>query len=415
MKKIKSSFFSRAPKLISSAINLGRLKEIDKVVNNLSELKGMPQKIGQLISMDFSEYIPEELRDKFAKLQSNSEAVAFEKIIEVLEKNLDKNLFNQIENINPIPLGAGSIGQVHQAEYKNKKVAFKIKYPGIEKTINSDLTLILPFVSAFEIIRPKTKDFSILIKEAKNMLVQEMDYKLEANNLKRFKSSLAHDTRYYIPEVIQDLSNDKIICMEFVEGQNLKEFIQTEKDSDRKRIIAQALLELFIIEFFSLGLVQTDPNFANYLVKENNQIVLLDFGATKEFSKDFQTLYFNLLNSAYQKDLKNILIYGEKLGLVDRKDNFEAIKLFENFLIDVLSFFRKENNPMDFSNENITSRLLENGWKLFQAQKISRPDSNLVFLHRKLGGLFSVLKESKIQMDLYPFWLLIVEANTKKG
>ena len=137
------------------------------------------------------------------------------------------------------------------------------------------------------------------------------------------------------------------------------------------------------------------PNFANYLVKSNNQIVLLDFGATKDFKKDFREIYFSLLKASYDKNAEDIIKYGELLGVIDRKDNSEAIDFFVIFMTDVMSFFRKENNPIDFSDEKITKRLFENGWSLWKKQRISVPNSNLVFLHRKIGGLFSLLKESK--------------------
>jgi hypothetical protein len=79
-----------------------------------------------------------------------------------------------------------------------------------------------------------------------------------------------------------------------------------------------------------------------------------------------------------------------------------------------MSFFRIENNPMDFSNEEITTRLFETGWKLWKKQKISSPNSNLVFLHRKLGGLFALLKESKITINLHPKWIFLTKLNEKR-
>lgn len=411
MKKIKSSLLGRAPKLLSSAIKLGQLKDIDRVVENLSELKGMPQKLGQMISMDFSEYIPPELRDKFSKLQSQSQEIEAQQILDIIQKELGAIKFNQIVKFNSIPLGAGSIGQVHSAFIGSQKIVFKVRYPEIEKTIKTDLSLMLPIAKTYEMFRPKSKDFTILMNEAKLMLIQEMDYQAEAQHLIFFKDALKDDHRFYIPTVLSELSNSRMICMEHVEGINLKNFIEEEYNTAFKTQIASNLLDLFIKEFFVLGTVQTDPNFANYLIKENNQIALLDFGATKKFSQEFRSLYFELLQSAYDKNSHDIIFYGSKLGLVDRKDNEEAIELFVSFMIDVMSFFRKENNPMDFSNEEITNRLLETGWKLWKKQKISSPNSNLVFLHRKLGGLFSLLKESKVKMDLYDKWIDIEKLN----
>jgi len=171
-------------------------------------------------------------------------------------------------------------------------------------------------------------------------------------------------------------------------------------------------LDLFIEEFLEWGKVQTDPNFANYLVNEKGHLVLLDFGAVKDFSPSFRKLYLSLLESAYYRDDEKILFYGEELGLVHRTDNAEAIELFLRFLKDTLSYFHPEQNPVNFKNEAITKKLLETGWQLFKVQKISSPHSDMVFLHRKLGGLFSLLKEMEIEIDLTLFWKKI---ENKKG
>ncbi len=411
MKKIKSGFWSRAPKLFSSAIKLSQLRDIDKVVENLSELKGVPQKIGQLISMDISEYLPVEMREKFSKLQGTSAAIEGEKILEILKDSLGETKFSHIRHFNQIPLGAGSIGQVHQAVLLDQRVVFKVKYPKIELTLKNDLALMIPVVKAYELFRPESQELSILLKEARTMLLQEMDYEQEVKFLLIFKKALKEDNRFSVPIVIEEYSSKNIICMEYLDGMTLKEYIGSESSHDNKSLIATNLLELFIFEFFSLGLVQTDSNFANYLILSNKQIILLDFGATKEFKKDFRDLYFSMLKASYDKNIPDILHYGELLGLVDRKDNSEAVKIFIDFMMDVMSFFRPENNPIDFTNETITKRLLDNGWALFKKQRISAPHSNLVFLHRKLGGLFSLLKESKISIDLYPMWQKILELN----
>ena len=413
MKKIKSSLWSRAPKLLSTAINLTRLKDVDSVVNNLSELKGIPQKIGQMISMDFSEYLPDEYRDKFKKLQGNSQAIESDKILEIIKNDLGDNKFSQILNFNPEPLGAGSIGQVHLAEILNQKIVFKVRYPDIEKTLNNDLALMMPLVKTYEFFRPKSKDLTILLNEAKIMLMQEMNYEMEASFLKIFRKSLEQDNRFIIPNVIDDYSSRNIVCMEYHQGISLKDFIAKEKDSAQSLKVAQSLLELFIYEFFFMGMVQTDPNFSNYLIKDDCQIVLLDFGATKEFTKQFRDQYYLMLKASYAKNTKEILNIGEKLGLVDRTDNLEAVQIFIDFMIDVMSFFRPENNPLDFSNEKITKKLLDSGWELWKKQRISTPNSNLVFLHRKLGGLFSLLKESKLTIDLYPMWIKIINLNNE--
>ncbi len=411
MRSLKTSLLQRSPKLLSATVKMFAGKDLDNVLENLSELKGVPQKLGQLMSMDVTQYVPEELKAKLKPLQGEGKALEAEIILSLLKKNLGEK-YSLINNFEPKALGAGSIGQVHRAEIEQTPVVFKVQYPDIAKSIETDMALLTPLSSVYEFIRPQSKDLSILLKETRNMLRNELDYIKEKEHLKYFKAKLNEDSRYIVPAVKEEFSTSTIICMEYHQGQPLHDFIKNETSNSSKVAIAESLLDLFIEEFLEWGKVQTDPNFANYLVNEKGHLVLLDFGAVKDFSPSFRKLYLSLLESAYYRDDEKILFYGEELGLVHRTDNAEAIELFLRFLKDTLSYFHPEQNPVNFKNEAITKKLLETGWQLFKVQKISSPHSDMVFLHRKLGGLFSLLKEMEIEIDLTLFWKKI---ENKKG
>lgn len=411
MKSIKSSFFGRAPKLLKASMKLATGRDIESVVQSLSELKGVPQKIGQLLSMDVTQYISSELKDKLKPLQGEGQALHHEIMLAVLKKQMSAELFGEISEFSLEAIGAGSIGQVHRASVRNRQVVFKIQYPDIEKTVHSDMAILNPASTLYEMFRPAAKDLSILLKEAKAMLLNEINYQREMDNQYFFRNILADDDRFWVPEVLSEFSSGKIICMEYIEGMSLTHFFKQRQDEVLKNKISNALLDLFIDEFFIYGKVQTDPNFANYLIGPEGQVVLLDFGAVKEFDQEFRTKYFQLLKASYDQDDYKIMLYGEQLGLVDRSDRKEAVVLFISFMKNVLSYFHQDKNPVDFTKEEITKGLLETGWKLWKEQRISSPDSNLVFLHRKLGGLFSLLKEMESKIDLYPFWQKILDVN----
>ncbi|MBP9682240.1 MAG: AarF/ABC1/UbiB kinase family protein [Bacteriovorax sp.] len=407
MKTIKSTFLQRAPKLLKTSFQLATGKNLDSMVEQLSELKGVPQKLGQLLSMDVTQFIPDELKEKLKPLQGSGKALEASVLLGLLKRELSSEQYSSITHFEQTPLGAGSIGQVHQASLLGHSVVFKIQYPEIEKSILADLALLGPMTALFEMVRPETRDFSIMLKEVKAMLLNELDYELEVKNMLFFKEAMKGDDRYHVPSLIPEYSRSKIICMDYIEGVSLGDFIESSKKDktlEARTLVAHAMLDLFIEEFFHLGLVQTDPNFANYLIRNGDQIVLLDFGAVKEFDSRFRKKYFLLLKAAIENNDDDILRFGEDLGLVSSADKTEAVELFVTFMKEAMSYFRKENNPMNFRDEKITGRLLEMGWKLWKVQRISSPNANLIFLHRKLGGLFSLLKEMQISIDLYPYW-----------
>jgi predicted unusual protein kinase regulating ubiquinone biosynthesis (AarF/ABC1/UbiB family) len=407
MKLIKTDFFQRAPKILKSAYNIALSTNHLDVVNNFSELKGIPQKIGQLISMDISHYFPDEIKDMYTPLQGKSEQVEHTVIWNEVCSQLDDQILKDVTLFEEQSLGCGSIGQVHKANFRGTEIVLKVQYPNIVETIKNDMLLIKPIVLLMKTLKPQSSEFAILIKEAEQMLLQETDYLLEKVRYNKFNEFLENDSRFIVPKVIEELSTDKIIGLEFIFGENLKDYIKSEINFDKKNKIAENLVELFVLEFFKFKNVQTDPNFANYLINKNDQIVLLDFGAVKEFKNDFIVVYYKLLKAAYLSNPAMVLKYGEQLGLVSNKESEEVKKIFTSFMITTLSLFHPEKNPVDFKNNEIAKELLRLGWELWRKQKISAPDSNMVFLHRKVGGLFSLLKEVDAKINLVNIWEMI--------
>lgn len=412
MKKLKTSWLQRSPKLISATVKILAGKDLESVLENISELKGVPQKLGQLMSMDVTEYVSVELKEKLKPLQGDSKEMDSTTMFAIVESEMGAIKFRHFSELQTKSIGAGSIGQVHRAKLDGKEVVLKIQYPDIVKSIEADLSILTPMSSVYEFIRPKAKDFSILLEETKNMLTNELDYKLEKENLTFFNKKLKDDDRFIVPEVHDEYCSAKVICMDYIQGMTLNDFIKSSAPVEKKKQIAESLIDLFLTEFLIWGKVQTDPNFANYLITEDYKIVLLDFGAVKNFTGHFRTLYLSFLISSYKADEVAILDFGEQLGLVHSDDKKEAIILFCQFMKEILSYFHDENNPVDFKNEELTKSLLVTGWKLFKEQRISSPHSDMVFLHRKLGGLFSLLKEMKVEIDLSPVWREIIKTIT---
>ncbi len=242
------------------------------------------------------------------------------------------------------------------------------------------------------------------------MLLLELDYEAEVKNLLKFRNSLAPDQRFLIPNVIHDFSSHDIICMEFIQGTTLSKVLELgELKEEEKKYLADTLLDLFLKEFFEFKMMQTDPNFANYLIQKDNtvnalKVVLLDFGATKQFSVEFVKKYFQLIEGIYFNDREKILKVSYELGIFSEKEDSAVKAIYLEFIQHCVQLFQKENNPYDFSKEDLSKKLFESGVKLFKLQRYSQPHSEMVFLHRKIGGLFSLLVKLKVQIDLNSFW-----------
>jgi predicted unusual protein kinase regulating ubiquinone biosynthesis (AarF/ABC1/UbiB family) len=167
MKKLKTSVLARSAQLLGAASRIAgheitqkiknqlaqsieanapeilktRIQQAKILAENLSQLKGAAMKVGQLLSIDSSDILPQEVTEILAQLQAKSEAIDFSQIEGVLTSELSAEICQQL-TVEPKAFSAASIGQVHRAQYKNQELALKIQYPGVADTIDSDLLIL---------------------------------------------------------------------------------------------------------------------------------------------------------------------------------------------------------------------------------------------------------------------------------
>lgn len=170
------------------------------------------------------------------------------------------------------------------------------------------------------------------------------------------------------------------------------------------------MLDLYFHEFFEWGLVQTDPNWANFLIddrREQLNLVLLDFGASRRYTREFIKKYVRLLKLAAAMDFSSLIDHSIDFGLIDRRESKDAHRAFAELLETAIRpFFSTRNGSkhFDFSdqshalNSNFAAKALSN------ELVFSPPPYSLVFLHRKLAGVYSILKSLGVQLDVSTYW-----------
>jgi aarF domain-containing kinase len=218
----------------------------------------------------------------------------------------------------------------------------------------------------------------------------------------------------------------KVITMTWEEGLSINDWLQTNPSQKKKEKLAHLVLNLYCHEFYHWGLVQTDPNFANFLVREENDdigLVLLDFGATREYEKDFRTQYLDLIenvralkNAKDQESQKEKIIrIGVDFNLIDKREDQEAKDLFIEILnLAVEPFFVSEkNSKFSFGDQDYNRRTKESVRKFVSSLKYSAPPHRLLFLHRKLGGISSLLRRLDADLDFSYYWSVMFKESNK--
>jgi aarF domain-containing kinase len=176
------------------------------------------------------------------------------------------------------------------------------------------------------------------------------------------------------------------------------------------------MLELYCHEFFVIGMVQTDPNFSNFLIREREdefKLVLLDFGATKKYEQIFIDNYIELIRSLETDDAQKIIGLSIKYGFLDSKEDTHVQKLYLEMMKLAIEPFMtcKKAGKFDFSDIDYSKRSSAILREFMMALKYSAPPHQIIFLHRKLGGLFSLLKRLNLELDIYPYWTKMTKQN----
>jgi ubiquinone biosynthesis protein len=306
----------------------------------LEELGPTFAKLGQILSTR-PDLVPPDVVDELAKLQDDVAPLPEEEIVRVMEQELQVPWEDVFESIEPTPLAAGTIGQVHRATLENgDHVIVKVQRPNAREEIMRDLGLLELFAEKAlerETLRGVV-DIPALVTHLSESLRRELDFLQEAANIERMRDLLAEYDRLGVPRLYRELSTSRLLALEYVEGVAIRE----STDSPERREAGRQLLEAFYKQILTEGFFHADPHPGN-LLWTGEKIVLLDLGMTGELGAETRELMIVLLLAFARNDPKFLseailMLAGEE----HRRDlDLEALegdfaRFIERFHIDSL-------------------------------------------------------------------------------
>lgn len=374
-------------------------RNITRVTERLSEMRGATMKLGQLLSMESDDVLPPELATILAKLRAHADAMPPAQLKSVLTRVYGDNFRSKFTSFNPQPLAAASIGQVHRATAADgMRLALKLQYPGVRDSIDSDLD------NAAALIRwsglcPRELDIAPLMVEARRQLHEEADYLREGTYLQRFATLLDDDPRFVVPTHRPDLSTQDALAMSFEQSSPIEAL--TEATPAIRDRAASALIELCLQELFEFRVMQTDPNFANYQWRaETEQIVLLDFGAARDIPKGLADGHLRLLRAGLDGMRDDILVELENIGFIKpglNPGHRAAILDMAEIGFSAL----RGTEPFDFATSTLADQLRQRGQVIGQERELWHiPPADTLFLQRKIGGLYLLATRLGAKVDL---------------
>jgi aarF domain-containing kinase len=391
---------------------LTQVAQARDIVASLGQLKGAAMKAGQLLSMELRDVLPDEVIEVLQTLQDAGKSVAFEDIRAILEEELGASLVAQLE-ITETPLASASIGQVHRAVWtdtdgERREIVLKIQFRGIAETIDSDLAVLEKIARLFLKAQFKEIDLGAVFTELKEVLKRETDYRAELESLLAYRAYACNVDGLHAPIPYPALSTAKVLAMSFEHGLKLDAFLAKYPDSQTRQKVAHQVLDLYFREFFEWGIVQTDANFANFLFRPmpdgRMTLVLLDFGATRTYAPAFINAYRELMLACFAGENDRAMRLAESLALIDARESPASKAQLISLIRIVLRVFRPEAQPVDFTSKQLVQEPGEAAHAFYTGLKHSPPPAQLLFLHRKLGGVFSLVKALRGKLDLTPYW-----------
>lgn len=358
-----------------------------RVVDELAKMRGAAMKMGQLMSMDTGDMFPPELTQIMARLRDDAHIMPPKQLKSFLNNQWGDGWLRQFKRFDVRPIAAASIGQVHRAVTRNgRDLAIKVQYPGVAKSIDSDVSNVGGLIKMTGLL-PKGFALGPYLEEAKMQLHAETDYTAEARALAQFGSLLDGDVRFVVPRVDAAWSGPQILAMDYIESTPIEDIAQASQ-SERNRV-AHDLIDLMLREVFEFGLMQTDPNFANYRYKaDSGQIVLLDFGATRALGADVARNYHAIMGAGLEGDREGLEHAALRIGFL----SVEVEPDHRDQILDMMQtvFGALTTTPdFDFADTGLSKTLQADGMALADSGFIPPPlPMDALFLQRKFAGMF---------------------------
>ncbi|MBX3715596.1 MAG: AarF/ABC1/UbiB kinase family protein [Burkholderiales bacterium] len=369
-----------------------------RLATRLARLRGAAMKIGQLVSLQGEDVLPPEFAQALAMLRSQAAPMPPEQVRRVLGREFGKGWEKRFARFDWEPIAAASIGQVHRAVAANgRDLALKIQYPGVARSIASDVDNVAVLLRLFNLL-PLGLDVGGMAAEAKRQLAQEADYEAEGRFLERYAKLVAGEPGLAVPRVHWDLTTPRIMAMDFMAGEPLETLASAPQ---AKRDAVGTLLErLLFRELFEFRVMQTDPNFANYLWQPGTgRVVLLDFGATMRFPKEFVAKYARITRAVIAGDRDAVAQGAIDIGYAAAGDSPERIDAVVDVVFLVCEPLRHRGR-YDFPASDLPARVRDLGYDLaFRRGLVRAPPPETIFLHRKLVGAFLLLARIGARVD----------------
>jgi aarF domain-containing kinase len=374
-----------------------------RLAQRLSAMRGAVMKVGQLMSMDTASQgvLPAEFAELLGGLRNAAHTLPAAQLTAVLKREYGARWQTRFRSLDLEPLAAASIGQVHRAQtHDGQFLALKIQYPGVRDSIDSDMAN-LALLARLPGLVPAGLDMAPLLARVREQLLRETDYRAEARAATLYRTRLGADPALWVPAVVPEHCSPHIIASEFAAGVPVDQWAADQAPQAERDRVAAALVRLAVREFFEMGVVQTDPNFGNYLFDAHTgKVALLDFGAAEKVLPARARQLTELCRAMRDGDTSRIGAAAARAGFISPDDPSSQSQAVVQLMLAAGEPLRHAG-PYDFERSDLFGRLFAQGQAQFFGDGFARtPPPDLLFLQRKFVGTFLLCVRLRARVDL---------------
>ncbi|MBC7542811.1 MAG: AarF/ABC1/UbiB kinase family protein [Candidatus Sericytochromatia bacterium] len=375
-----------------------------RIADALGQLKGPLLKMGQAMSY-MTEFLPPEVTAILAKMQNNVPAMGYFFVAKQIEADLGGPVERFFSSFERKAFAAASLGQVHRAVLKDgTPVAVKVQYPDMDRLVDSDLKTARMLIEGLRLSAGRKYDVSDMFDEARIRVLEELDYRREADNTDEFAAHFADYDGVRVPKVYREASGARVLTLEMMPGKTLGQAIQDGMSQEDRNHYGLLLIRMFWEEYFGLAMLHADPHPGNYLLHEGS-IHLLDFGSVKRISPEWQTASRLLLRGMLTDDDAMQLAGNEMAGYLQPGDSPEKVELVRQIWQMLFAPYR--HDTFDFGVEGRIGASMQVMHDYAHQVGIRMPP-DAIFVHRAAGGILATLFQMKSEgrfQDLILPWV----------
>ena len=354
----------------------------EELVEDLKKMGPTYVKLGQLLSTR-PDLLPENYLQALANLQDDVETVPYEEVQKIFEEEIGVKINKAFELFDPKPLASASIGHVHLALLPSgRKVVVKIQRPGVRKNFIEELET-LKYMADLAVTHSKVaKKYALddVIEELRFILLNELDYNKEAQNLVILKENLKEFKNLIVPSPVAEYSSSKVLTMDFIDGKKITSLGNLKKIETDFTSVIDDLVEAYMKQIIVDGFVHADPHPGNIHVTADDKVALMDLGMVAKFSPKIQEKIMMLLVGMTKKD-------GD-----DITDALLEISEYDSAKVN-LDHFRKNINRLVMDSTSTNAEDMETGRILLQMNRIAADEGI------KLAVELNILGKVLLNMD----------------